>query len=68
MSVAGQPVSDLWDYSLMFVALAQGGVEPVLYHRGKRVVKPWKLSLEADMPLDPWGAAGGAMACDKEPA
>lgn len=28
---------------------------PVLYFDGKRVVKPWKLSIDVDMPADPHG-------------
>ena len=46
------------DYSLLFVNHPDGPATPVLYFKGRRVIKAWSLELSHDEPADPWGCSG----------
>ncbi len=51
------PVTDLWDYALRWVHVPGKESAVALYHLGRRVTKPWKMSLEADVEEDKHGSA-----------
>jgi hypothetical protein len=57
LTVDGTPISDLWDYALRWVQKPDGSSSPALYHQGRRVIKPWKMTLEADVEEDKHGSA-----------
>jgi hypothetical protein len=46
------------DWSLRFVE--EVPVKPVLYYKGKRVTKAWRLVLDYDSPVDPHDNANTA--------
>ncbi len=46
------------DYSLRFVEYPDRPAEPVLYFKGRRVIKAWTLKLSHEQPADPWGCSG----------
>jgi hypothetical protein len=53
------PISSADDfYTLRFVALADGGHKPVLYHNGKRVIDAWEITLIHKEPQDTLGRSG----------
>lgn len=43
------------DYCLRWVDMPEGPAQPVLYYKGKRVVKRWSIYMEADVPKDEHG-------------
>jgi len=43
------------DYALRWVNVDRAPAQPILYYKGKRVVKKWSIHLEADMPNDQHG-------------
>lgn len=51
--VDGSVIAALYDYSLRWY----GDGKPSLYYRGKRITKPWRLDLHADVPEDKDGSA-----------
>jgi hypothetical protein len=55
LSVDGVDVELTSDYSLMWVDYEGKLSTPVLYYKGRRVVKKWNLWMEADMAEDPKG-------------
>jgi hypothetical protein len=44
-------------YTLRFVEQADGTFRPVLYHDGKRVTKPWRVTMSYEDAGDPGGAS-----------
>lgn len=56
LEVDGVVIADLWRYSLRWRSDGTAHV-PVLYHEGRRVTKPWRLTLTADVPADETGAS-----------
>jgi SAM-dependent methyltransferase len=55
LTVDGLVAHDLDEYTLRWVARHQGGFEPVLYFRGKRVTGAWSLTLDGQQAADPFG-------------
>lgn len=43
------------NYSMRWVERLDGSAYPVLYFRGKRIVKSWQIRLMHNMPEDPDG-------------
>ena len=52
LEIDGQLIILSADYSLRWVDVDQAPAQPVLYYKGKRVVKRWSIYLEADVPKD----------------
>lgn len=59
LTIDGVPTALSAAYTLRFVELPEGGATPVLYHHGRRVIRPWTLRLEHEQPQDHCGISGG---------
>ena len=57
--IDGTPTTLSAAYTLRFVDLPEGGSAPVLYHHGRRVIRPWALKLEHEQQEDRFGISGG---------
>lgn len=53
--IDGVPIKIDANYSLRWVEKSDAPAFPVLYFRGKRVVKSWQIKLWHNMPEDPYG-------------
>lgn len=52
-----QPADPPWHYAITF-CLQDGKIVPVLYHRGRRVVKEWSIDIHHKEPRDEHGCSG----------
>ena len=59
LTIDGEPTPISSAYTLRFIELPDGGAAPVLYHHGRRVIRPWSLRLEHEQPEDRLGISGG---------
>lgn len=55
LAIDGLPVELCADYSLRWVDCPGRPAEPELYFRGRRVVKAWSISLQAERVADRYG-------------
>ena len=46
------------DHSILFVQHPDGPAQPVLYFKGRRVIRAWSLRIVHEEPADLWGCSG----------